>query len=156
MQCTCVNSACVSVCSMCEQCMCECARTCACSTCACACSACVSACNVCVHVCSVCVSVCRVCVHVCVCTLEHMWRSEDNLQEFILSFHYVDSRYRTWVIRLGTRTLAHSVILTASHFNCCLIFFKDLFIFMCLRVLLTCVYVHCAHAYCQEGQECRF
>lgn len=53
-----------------------------------------------VHVC-VCV---RVCVHACMCahagacslmaTMLHTWRSEDNLQKLLLSFHPVESWFR--------------------------------------------------------------
>lgn len=48
------------------------------------------------HACSpVCVCLCVCCM--CVCIL----RSEDNLDELVLSFHLVDPRYGTWIMRLG-------------------------------------------------------
>lgn len=41
------------------------------------------------------------CVYVCV----HMWRSEDNPQELVPSFHHVCSRDQTPAIRLGGKCL---------------------------------------------------
>ena len=39
------------------------------------------------------------------CITKHVWRSEDNLQEWVLSFHHVDPREQTQVVRLGSKCL---------------------------------------------------
>lgn len=46
----------------------------------------------------------------------HMWRSEDNLQESVLSFHHVGHRDGAWVIRLGSRYLAHCIVDSAQSY----------------------------------------
>jgi hypothetical protein len=40
-------------------------------------------------------------------TVPHVWRSEDNLWGFVVSFHYVDSRGQTQVARLDSSALTH-------------------------------------------------
>lgn len=42
-----------------------------------------------------------ICVHKCrcVCATVYVWRSEDNLQKLVLSFHHVCCRNRTQVIK---------------------------------------------------------
>lgn len=44
---------------------------------------------------------------VCMCLMVNMWRSEDNLQKLVLSFHHIGPSYQTWVIRLSNRTFIH-------------------------------------------------
>lgn len=55
-------------------------------------------------------------VCVCVCALAHMWRSEDNLQELVLSFDHVGSRDWTKVIWLGSKWLYLLSYLASPHF----------------------------------------
>lgn len=38
-----------------------------------------------------------VCVHACLCTVVHIWRSEGNFLESVLSFHHVTPRDLTQV-----------------------------------------------------------
>ena len=44
---------------------------------------------------------------VCMCVMVRMWRSEDNLQKLVLSFHHIGPSYQTWVIRHGNSTFIH-------------------------------------------------
>lgn len=54
-----------------------------------------------VHACVACV-----CIHSCTDTLAggHLWRSEDNMQEFVLFFHHVN--FGAIALRLGLASLA--------------------------------------------------
>lgn len=40
---------------------------------------------------------------VCVCVSPYVWRSDDKLQELILSFYHVRPGDQTWVISLGSK-----------------------------------------------------
>ena len=55
------------------------------------------------------------CVHeytlVCI-----VWRSEDNLQEFTLSFYYADPRDQTHIVQLDSRYLDPWAIFSDPHF----------------------------------------
>lgn len=58
---------------------------------------------VCVYVWCVCVyAVCMCCV---VCSIEHLWKSEDKLSHSVLSFHHVGTGDQTQVSRLGSKHL---------------------------------------------------
>lgn len=60
--------------------------------------ACLCACVMCVCLC-VCVCACLCVCYVCV------YRSEDNSHEKVLSFHHVDSRDQTQILRLASKLL---------------------------------------------------
>jgi hypothetical protein len=44
---------------------------------------------------------------------EHVWRSEKNLRELVLSFHHVSSEDWAHIIRLEARTFIHQAVLLA-------------------------------------------
>jgi hypothetical protein len=44
-------------------------------------------------------------VHKCVLYGQYIWHSEDNLQKWVLSFHYVGSRVQTQVVGLASKHL---------------------------------------------------
>lgn len=45
----------------------------------------------------------------------HVWNSEDNFHELVLSFYHMSSRNRTCAARLGGKILTCSSILLVSH-----------------------------------------
>lgn len=52
---------------------------------------------------------------VCLLKVSHIYGDQDNLQELVLSFHHVDQREGTWVVRLNSKLSTKS--LAPSHLN---------------------------------------
>lgn len=42
------------------------------------------------------------CTHIC--TMAHKWKSEDNLQKSLLSFHFVGPKNQTWAVSLADKS----------------------------------------------------
>lgn len=62
-----------------------------------------------------CASTTFVFIRACARVGAHLWKTEDNLRELVLSFYHVVSGYGTQIIRLGVRhpTATHPAILLA-------------------------------------------
>lgn len=50
------------------------------------------------------------------CVTMHVWRSEDNLQESVLSFQHVVSGALTQIVRLGSKHLCPLSYLTSPYY----------------------------------------
>lgn len=61
-------------------------------------------------------------VHMCMCTYMchgHVWRSEGNMQEFVLFFYREGPRKGTRVVRLCNKSFIHGALsLSPGHFKC--------------------------------------
>lgn len=61
-------------------------------------------------------------VHMCMCTYMchgHVWRSEGNMQEFVLFFYRKGPRKGTRVVRLCNKSFIHRALsLSPGHFKC--------------------------------------